>query len=113
MTEALAAALMEQRDALNTAMAAMHRTHMLLLSTLQRMAEQPVHPLDPNTMGSEQLNTLAERLWESTSLKDTVEATIDTFVESELSSKMESAMSNYVDSLEIEIDCSAHILNRN
>jgi hypothetical protein len=107
--EELAAGLMEQRDALSFALTTMHRTHTLLLSTLARMAEQPAHPLDPNTMNAEQLATLGERLWEASPLKNTVETCIDNWLDSELQGRM----SDYVDSLEIQVDVSASIRDGN
>jgi hypothetical protein len=111
LTESLATALMEQRDTLNTALAAMHRTHVLLLQTLEHMGT--THPLDPNTMSSDQLNTLAERLWSHSSLESTITSVIDNMLDDEVSSKMDKAISSYVSNLEIEVECSASIRDGN
>ena len=117
--EELAAALLKQRDIFITMLSNMERTHKKLLNTLADMearfkaleqwAADPAHPLDPNTMNADQLATLGERLWEASPLKNTVEAHVDTWLDSEL----EGRMSDYVGSLEIEVDVDASIRDRN
>jgi hypothetical protein len=117
----LTAALMEQRDSLNAALAATHRTHMLLLATLAKIEarfeelESKPAGFDANVLTHHQLNVLGENMYERGSLKETISNAVEYHIENELdlSDKVNAALESYVDGLEIEVECSANLINRN
>lgn len=76
---------------------------------LTKLEERPATSLDANVLTDEQLQVLGENMYHRGGLG----ATIANAVESHLCDEIESHISDYLDNVEIEIECSASIRDRN
>jgi hypothetical protein len=84
-----------------------------LMERVSKLESDTLASLDPRALSDEQLQSLGEEMYERGSLKETIGNAIDYHMENEWEKKIETVISNYVANVEVEVECSAYINDRN